>query len=224
MPPVLTLTDITKSYPDGATERRVLSDLNVTVDQREVVGITGLSGSGKTTLLGIAGLLIAPDSGTVTIGDTEARHCGSQAAHLRHHDIGFVFQEFNLIDRYSVADNIRIAMTGPDSDARATDLINSLGLAAVARQPARFLSGGQKQRTALARALVNKPRLVLADEPVSGLDADNSRIVLDMLRQAAADGAAVLVASHDPTIDQITTRTVALDHGHVHDLERKPQR
>jgi len=219
----LQLDAVDKSYPGKGERIAILARVDFQVAPGQVVWLRGASGSGKTTLLNIAGLLAAPDAGTVRVGGQPApRLGGRQAARLRGRTLGFVFQQHNLLGHLTAIENIVLAARAPlrQAHAQARVALDSLGLTARADFPADRLSGGERQRIAVARALINKPAVVLADEPISGLDADSAGEVLRQLAAAAAAGHAVVLASHDDAAATIAHRTVTLAGGRL--LEHEP--
>ena len=188
MDPVLRVDGLVKSVGSGRARRRVLDGVSLTVAADEIVAVLGRSGSGKSTLLNLLGGLDEPDAGEITL----VRRARSPAAaperwpalRLRH--VGFVFQQFQLIEECTGLENVLLPTRLPGAPAggarRAARLIDELGLESVADHLPHELSGGEQQRFALARALVNDPELVLADEPTGSLDADNGAAVLELLR------------------------------------------
>lgn len=184
---------------------RVLDDFDFTLDAGDFVVVTGPSGAGKSTLLHIAGGLDAPDTGTVAVSgqDVWTMKAGARAAFRRRH-LGFVFQFFNLVPMLTAAQNVSLplvldGMSARSADARARQLLARVGLGERAGHRPAELSGGQMQRVAVARALVARPALVLADEPTGNLDSRSSAEVLELLRSLSdEDGTAVVLVTHDP--------------------------
>jgi len=202
---VITLSDISKSYRSArGTPVEVLKGMNVDVAPGEFVSVTGPSGCGKSTLLLIAGSLLQPDSGTVVIDGRDFTALGrDDKAHQRAETIGFVFQRFHLLPYLTVRENIvaggvALKTSGEDVRQRAEELMETLGMAGRANHLPGELSVGEMQRTALARAFLNRPKVILADEPTGNLDPENAEIVLKALSGFAADGGAVLMVTHHP--------------------------
>lgn len=215
---VLQLADVRKTYPARDDRMCVLAGVTLAIRPGEVVWLRGASGSGKTTLLTIAGLLAPPDSGEVRINGVAATGLSNtRIAALRGHSLGFVFQQHNLISHLTAVENIVLpARDGKRSaEHRARSMLANLGLDHRADFPANRLSGGERQRIAIARALINAPAVVLADEPISGLDADSATHVLHQLSIAAGNSRGVLVASHDSTVATIADRTITLVAGRL---------
>src|SRR3954454_18131315 len=194
---------LVKVHGSGRGARRILDGAALDVERGELVAITGRSGSGKSTLLNVIGGLDWPDAGAIELdGHRLDARAERSAAELRRRYLGFVFQAFHLVPELSGRDNVllptRIGRTVNGAGPRRADaLIERLGLVDVAGHRPHELSGGEQQRFALARALVNDPALVLADEPTGNLDSDSGAQVLALLRELADGGRAVLVVTHD---------------------------
>lgn len=199
---------------------RVLVDFDFTLDAGDFVVVTGPSGAGKSTLLHIAGGLDAPDTGTVAVSgqDVWTMKAGARAAFRRRH-LGFVFQFFNLVPMLTAAQNVSLplvldGMSARSADARARTLLTRVGLGERAGHRPAELSGGQMQRVAVARALVARPALVLADEPTGNLDSRSSAEVLELLRSLSdEDGTAVVLVTHDPAATRYGSRQLHLVDG-----------
>ncbi len=209
---------LTKTVGAGRAQRRVLDGVSLSVREGEVVAVLGRSGSGKSTLLHLLGGLDRPDAGAVTIAGERLTGRGARAlARMRLRHVGFVFQQFQLIEECSGAENVLLPTRLPGAPAggarRAAQLIDELGLSDVAGHLPHELSGGEQQRFALARALVNGPELVLADEPTGSLDADNAAAVLDLLR--GLHDRAVVIVTHEPEAAAIADRVLHLTAGRL---------
>jgi ABC-type lipoprotein export system ATPase subunit len=207
---------LVKTVGEGRAARRVLDGVDVRITTDEVVAVLGRSGTGKSTLMHLLGGLDTPDAGEITIaGDRlTGRRAGIQdRIRLRH--IGFVFQQFQLIEELTGAENVlvptRLPGAPPGGGERARELIRDLGLEAVADHRPHELSGGEQQRFAIARALVNDPQLILADEPTGSLDAANGAIVLELLGNLP--GRAVLLVTHEAESAAIADRVLTLENG-----------
>ena len=197
----LQIDNVHKSYRTARGEVRAVNGLSLAVDTGEFIAVQGPSGCGKTTLLMMAGGLLAPDAGRIRIDGCDPYQLSAeQRARFRAQNLGFVFQQFHLVPYLSVLDNVLVpALAAGHTDARqrAVDLIERFGLGPrIDHVPAK-LSSGERQRTALARALLGRPKLVLADEPTGNLDRNNADAVMEYLAQYAAEGGAVLLVTHD---------------------------
>ncbi len=215
---MLKLTDIRKNYRARDNhEVAALDGISLDLQKGEFVAVQGPSGCGKSTLLLIAGGLLSPDSGSVSVDDANPYAMSANArAALRARKIGFVFQQFHLAPFLSVRDNIMapdLAASSKRGTARADTLMKEFGLNDRATHVPDELSTGERQRVALARALFNEPALILADEPTGNLDPENSRIVLNRLRQIAQQGAAVLMVTHDQAAAEAADRVEQLRDG-----------
>jgi ABC-type lipoprotein export system ATPase subunit len=198
--------------------------VSLQVNAAEVVAVLGRSGSGKSTLLHLLGGLDAPDAGQIVIAGqdiTKQRPRALARARLRH--IGFVFQSFHLIEELSGEENVLLPARLPGAlrggEQRARRLIAELGLTEIAGRRPHELSGGEQQRLAIARALVNDPELVLADEPTGNLDQDNGAIVLELLR--GLTDRAVVIVTHEPEAAAIADRVLHLNEGRLVDRPRE---
>jgi ABC-type lipoprotein export system ATPase subunit len=216
--PVLQARGITKTVGAGRAARTLLDGVSLDIDAGEVVAILGRSGSGKSTLLHLLGALDLPDAGQIVLAGQELTAMSPRAlarARLRH--VGFVFQSFHLIDELSGEENVllpaRLPGAGRGGERRARRLIHDLGLTEIAARRPHELSGGEQQRLAIARALVNNPELVLADEPTGNLDQENGAAVLALLRGLA--GRAVVIVTHEPEAAAIADRVLHLSDGRL---------
>lgn len=213
----LQLKDVAKTYRSGGREVNALDDVSLQVEPGEFVAVQGRSGCGKSTLLLIAGGLLAPDRGTVRLHDAEPYAMSQEArSRWRAAQIGFVFQQFHLVPYLSVLDNVltpSLAIDIPDAQQRARELLERFELAARSHHVPSELSTGERQRTALARALLASPQLVLADEPTGNLDRENADAVLDSLVEFARGGGAVLMVTHDPAAAARADRVFKMQSG-----------
>src|SRR5437764_5922627 len=199
---MLEIRELSKTYRGPAGPVRVLQGLSLDVAAGEFVAVQGRSGCGKTTLLLAAGGLLRPGAGQVRVAGQELYALSEEArARFRAAHVGFVFQQFHLVPYLSILDNVlapSLALAVPDAEKRAHELIARLGLSHRARHVPAELSTGERQRTALARALLNRPKLHLADEPTGNLDRENAAVVLGHLAEFAGSGGAVLLVTDDP--------------------------
>jgi putative ABC transport system ATP-binding protein len=223
--PVAELTEVTRVYP-GRPPVRALRGVNLRIDEGELVGVVGPSGSGKTTLLNILGTLDRADSGTVRIDGTDASTLTDrQLSALRAHRIGFVFQQFFLSPGVSALDNVAdgLLYTGAplaERRRRARQTLGRVGLADRTHHRPSELSGGQNQRVAVARALVGRPSLLLADEPTGALDSESGAGVLDLLHELHAAGTTIVVITHDHDVAGLLPRQVHIRDGRIESDER----
>ena len=218
MSAVLELNQVAKAHDSGNGQRvQALDGVSLSVEAGDFVAVRGPSGSGKTTLLLIAGGLLAPDQGVVSIGGRDLGSMSAEGrARFRAGNVGFVFQQFHLIPYLSVLHNVMtpaVAANIADAPERAEKLIAQFGLRSRAHHPTARLSTGERQRTALARALLNRPKLLLADEPTGNLDADNAGGVMAGLSDFAKNGGAVLLVTHDDNAAARADRVVLLKDG-----------
>jgi ABC-type lipoprotein export system ATPase subunit len=210
---VLKIDHISKSFTRKDGEVRVLEGFSLNIAPGEIITVQGPSGCGKTTLLLTAAGLLRPDSGTVQISDAMVYDMNAEErAAFRSAHIGVVFQQFHLMPYLNVLDNILVPsiVTRKDAKEKAAALVKRFGLADRADHKPSELSIGERQRTALARALITNPSLILADEPTANLDASNAEIVLGALREFAHSGNAVLMVSHDQRTSEFADRKVDL--------------
>jgi len=211
---VLAVQDVRFAYRHGAEE--LFGGLSCTFTTGAVTAITGASGRGKSTLLYLLGLMLRPTSGAVLLGDIRVDHLpDARRAELRAQRLGFVFQDAALDPARTILDSVvepalYAGSHRRDVTGRARDLLERLGVAERADHRPGEISGGQAQRVAVARALINSPAVVLADEPTGNLDHDNAAIVLAALRGAARDGAATIIATHDDFVLQHCDQRVEL--------------
>ncbi|HEX6685772.1 MAG TPA: ABC transporter ATP-binding protein [Candidatus Limnocylindrales bacterium] len=209
----------------GAQESlvRAVDGIDLTVDEGEFVSVMGPSGCGKSTLLYLLGGLVRPTAGQISLGGRRVERLSRAAwARLRRRRIGFVFQSFNLVDNLTVVENLQLpgmlgGRSGRAARRRAMALLEDLGVADKARVVPGSLSGGQRQRVAVARALINEPELLLADEPTGSLDSVAANEVLGLLKRYHRAGQAVVLVTHDPQIATTADRLVTMRDGRVVD-------
>jgi putative ABC transport system ATP-binding protein len=214
------LDAVSKHYSTPAGQVRAVDAVTLTVAPGTSLAVTGPSGCGKSTLLGLIAGLEAPTSGRLEIGDQEISSLpDSERARLRRDELGLVFQSDNLLPYLTAAENVslQLALKDPAADfERCRELLVELDLGDKADSLPDQLSGGQRQRVAIARALAHRPRVVLADEPTGELDADNSRIVIDLLLAAQQEsGTTLVVVTHDPAVARRLDRIVSLSDGRL---------
>ena len=216
---MIRLENVTKIYRTSNTDVAALRDISCRIDEGEFVAVRGPSGCGKSTLLALIGGLDTPTSGQLEFaGQNLSSLSPAHRARLRAESIGFVFQLFHLLPYASVLDNVLVAANGParaETHDRALKLLADFGLSERLKHRPSQLSIGERQRVAMARALLNQPRLILADEPTGNLDPENAGAVLDILSQFHRDGGTVLLVTHDAAATAYAGRTIRLRDGQL---------
>jgi putative ABC transport system ATP-binding protein len=218
----IVVSGLTKTFRVGEVDVHALRGVDLKIERGEFVAIVGPSGSGKSTLFNILGGLAPPSAGTVSInGQDLAKLNDAGRTELRKKAVGFIFQKYNLLPTLTARDNIEIARhvagnSGTPWDAQYQELLKSLGIESRLDHKPRALSGGEQQRIAIARALVNRPALLLADEPTGNLDTENSAAVLGILRDLNKRlGQTILMITHDPEAAAFADRTVTMRDGRI---------
>lgn len=221
--PAVEVRGVSRHFDGGGHTVYAVRDVSLTVAPGELLAIVGRSGSGKTTLLNLIAGLDRPDDGSVYLDghDITVASEGDLTA-LRRHHIGFVFQSFGLLPLLSAAENIALALriagaSGREEAQRTRELLELVGLSARAGHRPYELSGGEQQRVAVARALANRPRLLIADEPTGELDTVTGAQIFGLLQQAAREGVTIVMATHDPLIVDYADRVVEMADGHLVD-------
>ena len=219
---VLTLKNVFKDYKlENKSKFTALQDINVSFDKGELVSIIGESGSGKSTLMNLIGGLDSDYTGLIEIDGKDLKSFSSKDLDdYRKKKIGFVFQSFNLIPHLSVIDNVTIALTLSNEKesvkvAKATKILERLGLQEHLKKKPSQLSGGQKQRVAIARALINDPDIILADEPTGALDSATTLQILEILKEIADEGKLVIMVTHSEKVASISSRIVEISDGKI---------
>ncbi len=222
MKPVIETRGITKEYRVGEVIVRALRGVDLTVQGGEFVAIMGASGSGKSTLMNLVGCLDAATSGDYLLdGADVSQLTRDQYAEIRNHRIGFVFQGYNLLSRTSAVDNVELPLfydhSGRIKDSRGSAIraLERVGLGDRINHEPNELSGGEQQRVSIARALVNEPAIILADEPTGNLDSRTSVDVMTVFQELNEQGITILLVTHEPDIAEYTKRIVVLRDGHI---------
>ena len=220
--PLVHLTDIRKTYDLGEVQVHALRGVSLDVHEGEYLSLMGPSGSGKSTLMNTLGCLDRPSSGSYMLNDQEvAKMTRNQRAVIRNHYIGFVFQNFNLLNRTSAIENVELPLlyqrgvSARQRHRRAQQMLERVGLGDRMHHHPGQLSGGQQQRVAIARSLINEPKILLADEPTGNLDTKTSREVMDLFSELNDDGLTLIVVTHDSDVAEHSKRLVVLRDGLV---------
>jgi putative ABC transport system ATP-binding protein len=223
---LLELKDIAKVFYTDEVETHALSGVHFDIQRGEYISITGPSGCGKSTLLSILGLLDSPTSGTYRLNNIPVEDISAaERARIRNKEIGFIFQAFNLIGDLTVFENVELPLTYRDGVGKAErrervqEALERVGMAHRMKHYPSQLSGGQQQRVAVARALVGKPSLLLADEPTGNLDSKNGEAVMALLDELHKSGSTICMVTHDPRYADFAQRKVFMFDGRVVDEE-----
>jgi putative ABC transport system ATP-binding protein len=215
------LRNVSKIYRLGEEEIRALDDVSLDIDGGEFISIIGPSGSGKSTLMHILGCLDSPTKGTIKLDGVMIQNASPrELASIRNRKIGFVFQFFNLLPKLNVMQNVELPMIysgvpGKERRERSMAALEAVGMANRAKHRPSQLSGGQQQRAAIARALVNSPRLVFADEPTGNLDSHTGEAILQLFRKLSQEGRTIVLVTHDPEIAAVTPRRIEIRDGKI---------
>jgi putative ABC transport system ATP-binding protein len=221
MDKIIHLESIIKNYYPGTEVVQALRSISLDINKNEYVTIMGPSGSGKSTLMNIIGCLDTPTSGTYIINGKDAsKLVDNQLAEIRNKEIGFVFQTFNLLPRYSALENVMLPLvyagvSKPERLKRARIALESVGLADRMEHKPNELSGGQRQRVSLARALVNNPAIILADEPTGNLDSKTSVDIMALFREIHNNGNTIILVTHEENIAMHAHRIIRLLDGRI---------
>ena len=220
--PLVEVHDLWKVYDLGDVRVEALRGVTLSIEAGEAVAVMGASGSGKSTFMNLLGCLDRPTSGSFRFAGHEILAASADArAEIRSHEIGFVFQSFNLIPRTSALENVELPLvyagvSAAEQDLRAREALRSVGLAGRELHNPSQLSGGQQQRVAIARALVNRPRLLLADEPTGNLDTRSSQEIMEIFQRLQRDsGITLVVVTHEPDIATYLDRVITFRDGEV---------
>ena len=221
MDSLIQLRGIAKIYQMGTLEVKALQSITLNIDKNEYVALMGPSGSGKSTLMNIIGCLDTPSKGEYILNNTDVSALrDNQLAEIRNKEIGFVFQTFNLLPRYSALENVALPLVyagigKEEREARATEVLKQVGLVDRMHHKPNELSGGQRQRVAVARAMVNRPSIILADEPTGNLDSKTSIEIMDLFKEIHSLGNTIILVTHEEDIAENAHRIVRLIDGLV---------
>ncbi len=231
MEEIIRIEDLTKHYKIGNELIKALNGVNLSIKKNEYVALMGPSGSGKSTIMNIIGCLDTPTSGKYFLnGPDVARLDDAQLAQIRNKEIGFVFQTFNLLPRYTALDNVALPLVyaginKEDRIKRAKEVLQQVGLGDRMKHRPNELSGGQRQRVAVGRALVNHPSIILADEPTGNLDSKTSYEIMNLFDEIHKAGNTIILVTHEEDIARMAHRIVRLRDGVVEsDTPNVPQR
>ena len=225
MASILEISNLAKSYTSGSKTLKVLDDINFSITEKETFSIVGPSGSGKTTLLGLCAGLDKPDSGTVTLNGVELSSLTEdERALLRNKDVGFVFQDFQLLPTLTALENVAVPLElqgAKHAMKKAAELLTKVGLGDRGNHYASELSGGEQQRVALARAFANDPKILFADEPTGNLDAETGETVVDLLFELNKElGTTLVLVTHDMELAQKTQNILTIKGGRIANLTK----
>ena len=218
---IIQVKDVNKIYRTNEVETLALENVNISIEKGEFVSIMGPSGCGKSTLLNIVGLLDNPTEGSYVLDGTDVSALKEKnRTALRKGKIGFVFQNFNLIDELNIEENVELPLrylniSASDRKKRVAEVLERMGIAHRAKHFPQQLSGGQQQRAAIARAVVGRPSLILADEPAGNLDSKNGREVMDLLTELNREGTTIVMVTHSQRDAAYTHRVINLFDGKV---------
>ncbi|MDT0686873.1 ABC transporter ATP-binding protein [Autumnicola psychrophila] len=224
---VIEITNITRDFPLGQETVKVLKGIDLNIERGEYVAFMGPSGSGKSTLMNLLGCLDTPTSGSYILnGKDVSKMTDDELAEIRNKEIGFVFQTFNLLPRTTALDNVALPMvyagySKSDRVVRAKEVLTNVGLGDRMDHKPNQLSGGQRQRVAVGRALVNKPSIILADEPTGNLDSKTSVEIMNLFDEIHAAGNTVILVTHEEDIAEHAHRIIRLRDGVVESDERR---
>lgn len=221
MPHLVELKDIYKIYHVGDSDVYALDGISLTIDKGEFVAIVGSSGSGKSTCMNIIGCLDVPTRGTYKLnGKNISNYTDDELADVRNKMLGFIFQQYNLIPKLTVLENVQLPLlyggvSEKEQKRRALAALERVGLASKAKNLPAQLSGGQQQRVSIARALAGDPSVILADEPTGALDSKTGRDVMKFLQQLNREGNTIILITHDNSIAAKASRIVRVTDGHI---------
>jgi putative ABC transport system ATP-binding protein len=224
---LIEVTGLTKVYRMGDVQVHALREVSLTIEEGEAVAVMGPSGSGKSTLMNILGCLDRPTAGQYhLVGEEVSQLDRNQLARLRNRTLGFVFQNFNLLSRTSALENVELPLlyagvSGKERHKRAREALERVGLGERMHHHPNQMSGGQQQRVAVARALVTRPHLIVADEPTGNLDSRTSIEIMALFQELGKTGITLLLVTHEPDIARYASRVVVMRDGRVQSDQRQ---
>ena len=222
--PILELKDICKDYQQGREPVRVLKNINLTVEKGDYLAIMGPSGSGKTTLMNIIGCLDVPTSGTYRLGGVDVSTMDDDhQAEIRNKMLGFIFQQYNLIPKLTAEENVELPLIYQkvpkrERVERVKEALDKVNMYPRAKHLPTELSGGQQQRVSIARAIVTRPKLILADEPTGALDSKTSKEIIDIFHDLHAQGNTIVLITHDGGIAKQAQRSIHILDGQISEV------
>jgi len=213
---VLEFNQVWKTYKMGTEKVKALRGVNLTIKKGSFIAIMGPSGSGKSTLLHLAGILDTPTEGTVLMNGKNIKdYSGNEQAKQRRSDIGFIFQRFNLMPHLTALENVMLPMISPNEE-KAKILLDKVGLKDKYKRFQKQLSGGEQQRVAIARALANDPAILLADEPTGELDTQNTKLIMELLKNLnEKDGLTIVAVTHNPLAAEYANEIIKMQDGNI---------
>jgi len=227
---VIRVDSVSKTYKVGETDVKALRDVSIAIPSGQFVAIMGPSGSGKSTFMNLLGCLDHPDKGSILLDGTDITHLDrNERAEIRNRKIGFVFQNFSLLPRTPVLENVELPLVYAGTSAaerreRAEDALSRVGLAAKMNNQITQLSGGEQQRVAIARSLVNRPSLILADEPTGNLDLKTGTEIIQLLKRLNKEqNVTIISATHDLKMIDISDRIVWIRDGKIERIEERAE-
>ncbi len=230
MAEIISCSNLKKFYKVGNQIVKAIKHIDIDIQKGEFVAIMGPSGSGKSTLMNIIGCLDTPTKGTYILNNTDvSKLIDNELAEIRNKEIGFIFQTFNLMPRYSALENVMLPLIyagygKKEREKRALEVLDNVGLSDRVKHKPNELSGGQRQRVAVARALVNKPSIILADEPTGNLDTKTSIDIMDLFKKIHEMGNTVIIVTHEEDIAKHSHRIIRLRDGEIEsDIENEPR-
>jgi putative ABC transport system ATP-binding protein len=227
---LLTLSGIAKMYRMGDIEVHALRGVSLAIEQGDFVAVMGASGSGKSTLMNVIGCLDRPSSGSYVLDGRDVSQLDrDQLAEIRNLTIGFVFQSFNLLSRTSALENVELPLLyagvpGRERQRRARDALVAVGLGQRVDHHPNQMSGGQQQRVAVARAIVSKPKIIVADEPTGNLDSQTSTEIMALFQSLSLSGITIVLVTHEADIAEYASRVITMKDGRLLRDERRPPR